>query len=194
MLPCRLSKLEPAALRLRMTQGVEWPDRSRPASDQGPVAICIPASGPPRFGIARKLRRVRRRISFQPLLWPMEQVMKCSRSIERDQQKWKPVLPDKRLRLSRDRALIFLKERMIFSPNRSLFGGSCATEPRLFSHIKVFARFVEQNAHNRAPCPSVNSERGQSEGASGVGSVIVKEGVAPGGFIPRSRDAHKVGP
>src|ERR1700737_5452928 len=121
MLPCRLSKLEPAALRLRMTQGVEWPDRSRPASDQGPVAICIPASGRPRFGIARKLRRVRRRISFQPLLWPMEQVMKCSRSIERDQQKWKPVLPDKRLRLSRDRALIFLKERMIFSSNRSRF-------------------------------------------------------------------------
>jgi hypothetical protein len=116
------------------------------------------------------------------------------RSIERDRQKWKPVLRDKRPRLSRDRALIFLKERMIFSPNRSLFGGSCVTEPRLFSHIKVFARFVEQNAHNRASCPSVNSEHGQSEGASVVGSVIVKQGVAPGGFIPRSRDAHKVGP
>jgi hypothetical protein len=72
--------------------------------------------------------------------------------------------------------------------------GSCATEPRLFSHIKVFARFVEQNAHNRASCPSVNPERGQSEGAGVVGSVIVKQGVAPGGFIPGSRDAHKVGP
>jgi hypothetical protein len=37
---------------------------------------------------------------------------------ERDQQKWNPVLPDKRLRLFRDRALI-LKKRMILSPNRS---------------------------------------------------------------------------
>src|SRR5260370_42367634 len=43
-------------------------------------------------------------------------------------------LPDKRLRLSRDRALILLKER--FSPNRSHFGESCAAEPRAFSHTK----------------------------------------------------------
>jgi len=113
-------------LRLRMMQGAERPDRSRPTSDQGPVSICIPASGRSRFGIARKLRRVRRRISFQPLLWPTEQVIKCLRSIERDPQKWKPVLPGQTPSFVPRSRSNLLKERMIFSPNRSHFGGSCA--------------------------------------------------------------------
>jgi len=37
---------------------------------------------------------------------------------ERDQQKWIPVL--------RPIALYLFEERMIFSPNRPYFGGSCA--------------------------------------------------------------------
>jgi hypothetical protein len=58
------------------------------------------------------------------------------RSIERDPQKWKPVLPGQTPSFVPRSRSNLLKERMIFSPNRSHFGGSCATEPRAFSHTK----------------------------------------------------------
>src|SRR5665647_375710 len=86
---------------------------------------------------------------------------------------------------------------MIISPNRTHGGGSCANGPRLFSHIKVFARFLQQNARNRTPCPCVIQAQdigGAAEGASMIGSVSASQGVVPGGFLPRSRDTYKVGP
>jgi hypothetical protein len=62
-----------------------------------------------------------------------------------------------------------LKERMIFSPNRSHFGGSCARN-REHSVIQSVCQIPEQNARNRASCPSVNSERGHAEDCLVCGS------------------------
>ncbi len=67
---------------------------------------------------------------------------------ERDQQKWKPVLPDKRLRLSRDRAPILLKGHMILSPNHSHFGGSCAVRMNTLASLRGSIERIE--AHGDA--------------------------------------------
>jgi hypothetical protein len=67
------------------------------------------------------------------------------RSIERDPQKWKPVLPGQTPSFVPRSRSNLLKERMIFSPNRSHFGGSCATEPRAFSHSQIPAAKCTQS-------------------------------------------------
>jgi hypothetical protein len=38
-----------------------------------------------------------------------------------------------------------------------------------------------------------NSRAERAEGAGVIGSVVVSQGVAPGDFIPRSRDTYKIG-
>lgn len=61
-----------AAWRLSMAQRVGRPCHSRRASRPGPISICNPAFGRSRLGSAHKSRRLRQRVSFQPLFWPME--------------------------------------------------------------------------------------------------------------------------
>jgi hypothetical protein len=89
------------------------------------------------------LRRVRRRISFQPLLWPMEQVIKCLRSIERDPQKWKPVLPGQNAFVRPEIALqSFERAHDLFAKpltlRRIMRYGTASIQS-----YKVFARFLK---------------------------------------------------
>ena len=62
---------------------------------------------------------------------------------ERDQQKWKPVL--------RPIALSFLKKRMILSPNRSHFGGSCAARTNTLATLRGSIERIETHGDAYAP-------------------------------------------
>jgi hypothetical protein len=69
------------ALRLRKTPRVERPCRSRPAWRQHSLSIGIPASWRARLATARKSRRVRQTVSFQPLFGQPEPATECWRSL-----------------------------------------------------------------------------------------------------------------